>query len=147
MSTELRPSNRYSVSWASLLETAQTLTHGFSADRYVRSLVEPWPHDQAGKTIMQHLLWQCLLSTKKAISHLCTQQRGRAQEVLELIYSLLSGWAQFTNTPYVHYVPLNSGSFPALQWNTMCTFLSLKCRQLLTVIPSMLQYMIIENPH
>lgn len=89
-----------------------------------------WPHDQAGKTIMQHLLCQCLLSTKKAVAHSCTQQRGRAQEVLELIYSLLSGWAQLTNTPYVHYVPLNSGCFPALQWNTMCTFLSLKCRRL-----------------
>lgn len=105
MSTESRPSFRHDVNWASLLETAQTLSHGLSANRYVRSLVEPWPHDQSGKTIMQHLLWQCLLSTKKAISHLCIQQRGSAQEVLHLIYPLLSGWAQPTNTPYVHYVP------------------------------------------
>lgn len=59
---------------------------------------------------------QCLVSTKKSISHSFCQQGGRAQEVLDLIYSLFSGWAglQLTIAHYILYVHQWLFSSPAV---------------------------------
>lgn len=60
-------------------------------------------------------------------SHSFCQQRRRAQEVLELIYSLLSGWAgsQLTNTPHICPPQKWLSSNPAVKYYWVYTFLSL----------------------
>lgn len=78
----------------------ELFSHAFSADQYVRSSVEPWPHDQAGRTFMQHLLCRYLVSTKRSIS-LFVSGGEEEEHRKDCHWFILCSLAELDNTPHV----------------------------------------------